>query len=525
MKQQKTVTRTQGVTNTKLAVATGAMIVALSSALAVLPGAQNNQQPTRSQIEASCAAVITASERECRLRSGSGYREHRYTCPDGRRFAMRSGCRTVTDAQRRANQVCLSRNRGRMCSMPANPAGAPAAQANAFPDIAFVGGVSFYTDQEGVSKAKLRYTNRGSVNLPNLPQRSYRLLVSGLDQNQQPVVNGAVESYPLYALDAGQVFDQVVTNLPEGVAFVKFELQIAVSPSDSEPKDEDLSNNVLMSSIPPKPFLSGYDPSVEQYADVIVSALDVSNGLLTLKLANQGNVGVLPLEDGVRIQLLGENDQVIRNITEPLPALPVGESTVLSFSVPPQATHLSLSIDPENLGNEPKLLSPNPMRDNNVLLAPVVGAPYVVWASDSPIGRASPGSNHLVGKLEISNTNSENVGVTISSVAFQVQSDIVVSEDEPRYIRFYRGGLDGEPILVTEFVPSQLRQEFVFERPLTLAPGGSETLFVTADTNDAVRPNYFSFRLAPKHGLRWTANDIESTFLNSPVHRFRTIAF
>lgn len=521
--RSKTLTRSSTITDAKIAVATLALLGALEVSLIAAPVAP---QKKIVQQAPACTAQMTASARGCRMRGGVvGYREYRYTCPSGKKYKINLGCLTKENAQKRLDAAC---GKVKQCRAPA---GAIAAPTPAFPDMAFVGGATFYRDIEGRYKVKFRYTNRGSVDVPREgeQQYNYRLLVTLLDANEQPLGGENVQTEGLAPLMAGQMYDMAWPFRSEDAAFLKLELQMGESMNDNS-IDQDMSNNVIIVPVPPRPFPAGSDPRPEHSSDVIVSTIRVASSTLFVTVTNSGDAQFAALEAGIEVEIKGPNHQFISHQVLALPALAPQESTQLSLPLPQNAILdlVSLVLDPQNQGNESRLIYPNPIVENNRYSGPVMTSPSVSWTADAPSGVAAPSPTQVVGKIVISNPAEEQGPLRVHAFNLQIHSDIQVQEGDSRILRVYKDNLNTEPLHSTEWFTQRGGYEFRSENGpyFEIEPGMSKTIFITLDTTVARPENSLSIRLAPLEGMYWSRGESwHTTHLNSPPLVFKTFTY
>lgn len=528
--KSKTLTRSSTITNAKIAVATIAMLGALEVSLIVAPVAQQNKIVKKAP---ACIAEITSSLRGCKLRAGVvGHREYRFTCPSGKKYKMVAGCRSKADAQARVDASCL---RNKQCIAPAAPVVAP---APAFPDMAFVGGATFYRDVEGRSKVKFRYTNRGSVDFPNDEQQRMNstIWVTSLDANQQPLEDYNVQSEGITPLAASQVFDMAWDHFSESAAFIKFELQVGETINDSS-VDRDFANNVMIVPVAQRPFPFGSNTIPDQYSDLYLSDVQVVGSSLTLQVSNQGNSPSQALEHGIEVRLKSSRPYQILHIQEfPLPAIAAQESTQIEVSLQLGATpdEFEIAIDPENRGNEPKLVYPNPYNENNRYGGPLYTSPSVVWAGDTPSGATASSIDQVVGKFLISNPVGSEEPLQIFTFNFQIHSSITVPQGQVRNMKIFKDNLATDPLFTSSFDPTApfnpLRPMGQFrsygEPILEVPPGESKIILVTIDTVDATPDNFVSIRLSPYQGMWWSKAGLYNSYhLNSASLLLKTLTY
>ena len=263
-------------------------------------------------------------------------------------------------------------------------------------------------------------------------------------------------------------------------------------------------------------------------SDITLSGIQVVSSTLILTITNQGNAPFEALDSGLEFRLTGNNNEVLRYDLVALPALAAQESTVLHLPVQlePYPKTLEVNLDPQNLGNETRLVSA--ITDNNRYAGPLLTSPTVTWAVDAPSGATAPGLDQVVAKLIISNPAHDGLPLQIHALNFDLLSDIHLAPESHRFLNLYKDSVVTVPLVHTTWETERTRQEFRSQNGpyFEIQPGASETIFVTIDTQDATPGNHVSTRLAPLNGIYWSKEDSwHATHLNSPLLMFKTFTY
>lgn len=371
-----TKTRTRSVTSTQMALATLALVASGSFALATIP--VQNKLAKNSLV---CTAQITSRAKPCKIKKQDGFREYRYTCPNGKKFKFTGACRTEATELVEATKNCSKK---KYCVAP-TPEIPPVADYQPqqgyippavndeerpnFPDIAFIGrpeeSVSFYMEN-GEAKMKVHYVNRGSVAFAQNYESSVR--VTFLNDRQEPNENVNVQTEQLALLGPGQSFDNVwrLNEMQlEGSRYVKVEL--ITTQGDRAPiQDLNLQNNMVVVQIPAVPFAEAPAAPPAQVVDLQIVDVSFVNNTMTVNIRNAGTLNSTAVVEGVDVRWMS-GDSVLKRDVVPLPALAPNQIERLSLPYPEGSTPSSVSIhlDQNYLSGEPQNMSPNIYTENN----------------------------------------------------------------------------------------------------------------------------------------------------------------